>query len=117
MANHHTVSACLARFVARMRDRVPDQICVARIERFLERTANADTAHLFVASGEGDARINQAVVQMAPLTRSILILVVGRKMSVAEVARRFRMSEERVCRQFRLAAEMVARCQDSGKIS
>lgn len=112
MAYYHTVSGCLARFVARMRDRVPDQICVARIERYLERTVEADGAQLSAASGKGDARIDQAVVQMAPLTRSILILVVGRKMSVAEVARRFGMSEERVCRQFRLAVEIVAKCQD-----
>lgn len=45
---------------------------------------------------------------MEPLTRGILIVVVGRKMSVSEVARRFRMSEERVCRHFRRALEMVA---------
>lgn len=52
--------------------------------------------------------IEQAVAQMAPLTRYILILVVGRKMSVAQVARRFGMNEERVCRHFRLAVEVVA---------
>ena len=98
-----------------MRDRVPDQICVARIERFLEKSAKIGTARLSMVRGEGDERIDQAVEQMTPLTRSILILVVGRKMSVAEVARRFGMTEERVCRHFRLAVEVVANCQDGGK--
>lgn len=115
MTYHHTVSGCLARFVARMRDRVPDQIRVARIERFLETSQKADIARLSTARGEGDVRIEQAVEQMTPLTRSILILVVGRKMSVAEAARRFGMTEERVCRHFRLAVEAVANCQDGGK--
>lgn len=92
-----------------MRDRVPDQICVARIERFLERNAEVDVARISAASGEGDVRIEQAVEQLAPLTRSILILVVGRRMSVAQVARRFGMSEERVCRHFRMAVQMVTK--------
>lgn len=111
MANHHNVSGCLARFVARMRDRVPDEICAARVERFLERSAPAETARLPDALGQRDGRIEKAVADMEPLTRGILILVVGCKMSVSEVARRFRMSEERVCRHFRLAIEMVVTCQ------
>lgn len=108
MAYHHDVSGCLARFVARMRDRVPDEICVARIERFLERNAPADTARLPDALGQRDGRIKKAVEQMEPLTRGILILVAEHKMPVSEVARRVRMSEERVCRHFRRAMEMVA---------
>ncbi len=111
MAYHHNVSGFLTRFVARMRDRVSDEICVARIERFLERSVGADTPLLPAMRGEGDVRIEQTIAQMAPLTRSILILVVGRKMSVAQVARRFGMSEDRVCRHFRMAVEMVARSQ------
>lgn len=108
MAYHHTVSGCLARFVARMRDRVPDEICAARIERFLEGSAPADTARLPDALGQRDGRIKKAVEQMEPLTRGILILVAEHKMPVSEVARRFRMSEERVCRHFRRAIVMVA---------
>ncbi len=107
MAYHHGVSRCLARFVARMRDRVADEVCLARIERFLADGGNGELEKASVASGEGDERIDTAVARMEPLTRAILILVVARKMSVAEVARRFRMSEERVCRHFRLAVELV----------
>lgn len=92
-----------------MRDRDSDEICALRIERFLKRSADANPAPHDMASGLLDVRIEQAVAQMEPLTRGILILVVKRKISVSEVARRFRMSEERVCRQFRLAMEMVAR--------
>lgn len=109
MACHHDVSGCLARFVARMRDRVPDAICAARIERFLRESAQVDTLLLPDALGGRDGRIEKAVARMEPLTRGILILVVGRRMSVSEVARRFHMREERVCWQFRLAAEMVAK--------
>lgn len=108
MAHYHNVSGCLARFVARMRDRVPDEICAARIERFLEGSALADNPRLPDALWERDGRIEKAVAQMEPLTRGVLILVVGRKMPVSEVARRFRMSEARVCRQFRRAIELVA---------
>ncbi len=107
MAYHHDVSRCLARFVARMRDRVADEICLARIERFLADGENAEVERASVGGGEGDDRIDTVVAQMEPLTRAILILVVTRKMSVTEVARRFRMSEERVCRHFRLAVELV----------
>jgi len=90
-----------------MRDRGADEICLARIERFLADGANAGVESASVISQERDGRIDKVVAQMEPLTRAILILVVARKMSVAEVARRFRMSEERVCRHFRLAVELV----------
>lgn len=109
MAHHHNVSGCLARFVARMRDRAPDEICAARIKRFLEGSASADTPQLPDALGWRDGRIEKAVAQMEPLTRGVLILVVGRRMPVSEVARRFRMSEARVCRQFRQAIKMVTK--------
>lgn len=107
MTYHHDVSRCLARFVARMRDRVADEICLARIERYLADGTKAGVERGSLGSQERDERIDKAVAQMEPLTRAILILVVARKMSVAEVARRFRMSEERVCRHFRLAVEGI----------
>ncbi|WP_206377535.1 sigma-70 family RNA polymerase sigma factor [Sphingobium sp. TB-6] len=108
MAYHHDVSRGLARFVARMRDKVADDIFVARIEHYLERSGQDDGGRLAVACGEENLLIGRAVAGMEPLTRAILILVVARKMSVAQVSRRFGMSEERVCRHFRLAIEMVA---------
>ncbi|WP_218146979.1 hypothetical protein [Sphingobium sp. AP50] len=114
MTHHHIVSECLVRFVARMRDRVPDAICAGRIERFLERSARADAAQRPDAHEARDMGIKRAVAQMEPLTRGILILVVERKMSVLEVARIFRMSEERVCRHFRLAAQMVMKYRGGG---
>ncbi|AYO77254.1 sigma-70 family RNA polymerase sigma factor [Sphingobium yanoikuyae] len=107
MTYHHDVSRCLARFVARMRDRVADEICLARIERYLADGENAGLENASVICQVRDGRIDKMVAQMEPLTRAILILVVARKMSVAEVARRFRMSEERVCRHFRLAVEGI----------
>ncbi|WP_076605770.1 MULTISPECIES: sigma-70 family RNA polymerase sigma factor [unclassified Sphingobium] len=98
-----------------MRDRVADEICVARIEHYLGGNAQADVERHIGERGEGDVGIEKAVAQMEPLTRAILILVVGRKMSVSEVARRFRMSEDRVCRHFRLATEMVHRHRRGGR--
>lgn len=115
MAYHHDVSRCLAKFVARMRDRITDEICASRIERYLARNPRADVASGFGKSEERDSGIDAAVAQMEPLTRAILILVAGRRMSVAEVARRFSMSEERVCRHFRLAVETVAKRRGGGK--
>lgn len=109
MTHHHNVTGCLASFVARMRDRVPDKICAARIERFLEGRAPVDAPRPPDALGGRGGRIERAVAQMEPLTRGVLILVVGRRMPVSEVARRFRMSEARVCRHFRRAIKMVAK--------
>jgi AraC-like DNA-binding protein len=100
-----------------MRDRVPDAICAGRIERFLERSARGDSAQLPDAHEALDMGIEWAVAEMEPLTRGILILVVGRKMSVLEVARLFHMSEERVCRHFRLAAQMVMKQHEQGDIT
>ncbi|MBT2246653.1 sigma-70 family RNA polymerase sigma factor [Sphingobium sp. BHU LFT2] len=114
MAHHHDVSRCLARFVARMRDRVSDDICAARIERYLAKGALEDGQLSREAAGDADPDINEAVARMDALTRGILILVVSQKMSVSEVARRFRMSEERVCRHFRRAVEMVAMGREDG---
>ncbi|WP_341897494.1 sigma-70 family RNA polymerase sigma factor [Sphingobium sp. YR657] len=114
MAYHHDVSRCLARFIARMRDGVADEICLARIERYLADGEVAVEENTSVLCQERDGRIEKVVAQMEPLTRAILILIVARRMSVAEVARRFRMSEERVCRHFRLAAEMVHNREDGG---
>ncbi|MDV3482713.1 sigma-70 RNA polymerase sigma factor region 4 domain-containing protein [Sphingobium yanoikuyae] len=114
MAHHHDVSKCLARFVTRMRDRVSDDICAARIERYLAKSALEDGHPSREAAGETDPGINEAVARMDALTRGILILVVSQKMSVSEVARRFRMSEERVCRHFRRAVEMVAMGREDG---
>ena len=111
MAHHHDVSRCLARFVTRMRDRVSDDICAARIERYLAKAALEDGQPSREAA-ETDPGINEAVARMDALTRGILLLVVSQKMSVSEVARRFRMSEERVCRHFRRAVAIVAMGRD-----
>jgi DNA-directed RNA polymerase specialized sigma24 family protein len=94
-----------------MRDRVSDDICAARIERYLAKAALEDGQPSREAA-ETDPGINEAVARMDALTRGILILVVSQKMSVSEVARRFRMSEERVCRHFRRAVAIVAMGRD-----
>lgn len=107
MANHHHVIECLARFVTRMRDRVSDETCVARIECYLEQSTPVELEGQSVPFVGGDGTISRAVVEMEPLTRAILIVIVVRKMSVREVSRRFGMSEERVCRHFRLAIATV----------
>lgn len=114
MAHHHDVSRCLARFVTRMRDRVSDDICVARIEHYLAKRSLEEGPPSCEAADQRDPAINEAVARMDALTRGILILVVSQKMSVSEVARRFRMSEERVCRHFRRAVEMVAMGREDG---
>lgn len=114
MAHHHDVSSCLARFVARMRDRVSDDICVARIEHYLSKRSLEEGPPSCEALAEREPAINEAVARMDDLTRGILILVVSQKMSVSQVARRFGMSEERVCRHFRRAVEMVVMRQDDG---
>lgn len=116
MANHHHVIECLARFVTRMRDRVSDETCVARIERYLEQSALCGVEGRPTALATGDRAISCAVAEMEPLTRAILIVIVARKMSVREVSRRFGMSEERVCRHFRSAVEIVARRREIGAL-
>lgn len=114
MAQHHNVSSCLARFVTRMRDRVADDICAARIERYLATAALEEGQPPRKAAGERDPGIDEAVARMDALTRGILALVVSQKMSVSQIARRFGMSEERVCRHFRRAVEMVVMRRDDG---
>ena len=109
MAFHHDVSRCLASFIARMRGRAGDDVCLARIEHYLEQRGGNDSTRWTAGSGGGaeDARIKAAVATMPPLTRAILVLVVRNRMSVAEVSRRFGMSEDRVCRHYRLAVAIV----------
>lgn len=107
----------LAKLMLRARDLAGDDRCCARIQQYFDTLVPGDMAGpVGGGGGEPGARIRQAVEQMEPLTRAILILVVGRRMSVAEVSRRFGMREERVCRHFRAALEQVAGRRESGSV-
>jgi DNA-directed RNA polymerase specialized sigma24 family protein len=106
----------LAKLILCAQNLADDDRCCARIDRYLDTVdLRMMAAPIGVGGGEEAARIRQVVAKMEPLTRSILILVVGRKMSVAEVSRRFGMCEERVCRHYRAAVgEVTARCDADG---
>lgn len=106
----------LAKLILCVQNLADDDRCCARIDRYLDTVGLQMMAEPIGArGGEEAARIRQVVAKMQPLTRAILILVVGRKMSVAEVSRRFGMREERVCRHYRAAVgEVAARCDANG---
>ena len=107
MAHYHHVANCLAKFMARLLDRTTDETCVARIEEYLARNMLASMEISPSQDSRVRLEISRAVAQMEPLTRSVLILIVTHKMSVAEISHRFGMSQERVCEHFRLAVETV----------
>ena len=102
----------LAKLILYFQNLADDDRCCARIDRYLDTVDLQMMAEpIGVGGGEEAARIRLVVAKMEPLTRGILILVVGRKMSVAEVSRRFGMCEERVCRHYRAAVcEVAAGC-------
>ena len=106
----------LAKLILCLQNLADDDHCCARIDRYLDTVDLQMIAEPIGPGGsEEAARIRQVVAGMEPLTRGILILVVGRKMSVAEVSRRFGMREERVCRHYRAAVgEVAARCEANG---
>ncbi len=106
----------LAKLILCLQNLADDDHCCARIDRYLDTVDLQMMAEpIGVGGGEEAARIRLVVAKMEPLTRGILILVVGRKMSVAEVSRRFGMREERVCRHYRTAVgEVAAGCDANG---
>jgi DNA-directed RNA polymerase specialized sigma24 family protein len=106
----------LAKLILCVQNLADDDRCCARIDRYLDTVDLQMMAEpIGAGGGEEAARIRQVVAKMQPLTRAILILVVGRKMSVAEVSLRFGMREERVCRHYRAAVgEVTARCDADG---
>lgn len=109
------LSQALAKLILSVRNLADDDRCCARIERYLDTVDLRMMAEPIGLGGEEAARIRQVVARMEPLTRGILILVVERKMSVAEISRRFGMREERVCRHYRAAVgEVAARCEANG---
>lgn len=110
------LSQALAKLTLCVRNLADDNRCCARIDRYLDTVDLRMMAEpIGVGGGEEAARIRQVVAKMEPLTRGILILVVGRKMSVAEVSQRFGMCEVRVCRHYRAAVgEVAARCAANG---
>ncbi|MGE6694749.1 sigma factor-like helix-turn-helix DNA-binding protein [Sphingobium limneticum] len=110
------LSQALAKLILCIQNLAGDDRCCARIDRYLDIVdLRMMAAPIGVGGGEEAARIRQVVAKMEPLTRSILILVVGQKMSVGEVSRRFGMREERVCRHYRAAVcEVAARCYAKG---
>lgn len=79
-----------------MRDRVSDEACVARIRRDLARSAPPEVGQS-ASLAVGNRAISRAVGEMDALARAIMILIVARQMSVAEVSRRFGVSEGHVC--------------------
>ncbi|MDI1295731.1 MAG: sigma-70 family RNA polymerase sigma factor [bacterium] len=110
------LSQALAKLILSVRNLADDDRCCARIDRYLDTVDLQMMAEpIGVGGGEEAARIRQVVARMEPLTRAILILIVGRKMSVAEISRHFGMREDRVCRHYRAAVgEVAARCDANG---
>lgn len=110
------LSQALANLILCVRNLADDDHCCARIDRYLDTVDVRMMAEpIGMGGGEEAARIRQVVAKMDPLTRGILILVAGQKMSVGEVSRRFGMCEERVCRHYRAAVcEVSARCDAKG---
>ena len=110
------LSQALAKLILRIRNLADDDHCCARIDRYLDTVdLRMMVEPIDLGGSEEAARIRQVVARMEPLKRAILILVVERKMSVAEVSRRFGMREERVCRHYRAAVgEVAARCEANG---
>ena len=106
----------LAKLILCVQNLADDDRCCARIDRYLDTVdQRMMTEPIGAGGGEEGARIRQVVAKMQPLTRATLILVVGRKMSVGEVSRRFGMREDRVCRHYRAAVGGVAaRCDTKG---
>ena len=99
--------------IVRLRNLAGDERCAARIERYLERSGPGEMAEpIGAGGGEAGARIRQALAHMPPLTRAVLAVVVGRRMSVTQVSRRFGISEARVCWHFRRAILIVAECRE-----
>lgn len=103
----------VSRFVTcilfQLRNLASDERCASRIERYLEQCVPGEMAEpIGVGGGEAGARIRRALATMPPLTRAVLAVVVGRRMTVAQVSRRFGMSETRVCWHFRRAILIVA---------
>jgi len=83
--------------IVRLRNLAGDERCAARIERYLVWGGPGEMAEpIGAGGGEAGARIRQALAQMPPLTRAVLAVVVGRRLSVAQVSRRFGISEARV---------------------
>ena len=110
------LSQALANLILCVRNLADDDHCCARIDRYLDTVDVRMMAEPIGLGGDEEAaRIRQVVAEMEPLKRGILILVVGRKMSVGEVSRRFGMREDRVCRHYRAAVGGVAaRCNTKG---
>ena len=106
----------LAKLILCVHKLADDDRCCARIDRYLDTVdLRMMTEPIGAGGGEEAAQIRLVVAKMEPLTRGILILIVGRKMSVAEVSLRFGMREERVCRHYRAAVgEVAARCDANG---
>jgi DNA-directed RNA polymerase specialized sigma24 family protein len=98
-----------------LRNLAGDAACAARIERFLDQGCPEVMAEP-IGGGGGDAgsEIRQALVLMPPLTRAVLSVMVGHKMSVAQVSRRFGINEARVRRHFLEAISMVAEYRNVG---
>lgn len=110
---HMTYPAVLRRSLTKLtlrgRHLAGDDRCCARIQQYFDVLVPGDmTGAVGGSGGEPEVRIRQAMEKIEPLTRAILIVVVGRRMSVAEVSRRFGVREERVCRYFRSALVQVA---------
>ena len=83
--------------IVRLRNLAGDERCAARIERYLVWGGPGEMAEpIGAGGGEAGARIRQALAQLPPLTRAVLAVVVGRRLSVAQVSRRFGISEARV---------------------
>ncbi|MBG6120173.1 MULTISPECIES: sigma factor-like helix-turn-helix DNA-binding protein [unclassified Sphingobium] len=99
--------------VIELRNLAGDERCAARIDRYLARCVPREIAEpIGLGGGKAGARVRQALAKMPPLTRAVLAVVVGRKMTVKQVSRRFGISEERVCWHFRRAVSMVAEHRD-----
>lgn len=109
---HHT-SRFLAYVLGELRNLAGDKRCAARIDRYLARCDPGAIAEpIGLGGAEAGAPVREALAQMPPLTRAVLAVVVGRRMTVAQVSRRFGISEERVCWHFRHAISMVAEHRD-----
>lgn len=111
------ISRCVSRIFGRahikLRNLAGDERCAARIEQYLGRCGPREMAAPIAAGGgQAGAQIRQALGQMSPLTRAVLAVVVGRRMSVAQVSQRFGISEARVCWHFCQAISLVAEHRD-----
>ena len=74
------LSQALAKLILDLQNLADDDRCCSRIDRYLDTVdLRMMAAPIGVGGGEEAAPIRQVVAKMEPLTRGILILVVGKK--------------------------------------